>query len=202
MITQLMFTGVVGYIIFQRVRATRFGKKNCAEVLAQGGRLHTNNYVGLIKAFQSSWMLSMLAEVWLLQATFNPVLAACAAVAVVISQTLRYQSMHALGDRWIHQVVTVPNQPVINTGIYRYIRHPNWTALMIEVAAVPLLHGAYFTAAIFSVFNTLLMIKRVSLEEAALIADTNYGEVFQDRPRFIPLPSFRAQGNEAKPQPR
>ena len=64
------------------------------------------------------------------------------------------------------------------------MRHPNYLAVVIEIAAVPLIGGAIFTAIIFSVGNALILAVRIPAEERAM------GEVYADalgsRRRFIP----------------
>lgn len=186
MLEKILFIGLILYIVIQRVRVTRMSKQNMAKVLENGGKLHSSNYVGFVKVFQSSWMVCMVAEVYLLDRPFIPVLAIFSLIATICAQTLRYSSIQALGELWIHKVVTVPGTPVIDKGIYQYIRHPNWCAMMTELAVVPLFHTAYLTTIVFTIVNTWLMTQRVPAEEKALIEDTNYQEVFANRPRFIP----------------
>ncbi len=186
MLTQLLFIALIFYIVVQRIRVTRMSKQNMAKVLDNGGKLHSSNYVGFVKIFQSSWMLCMIAEVYLWDRPFIPALAVFSIVATFCAQSLRYSSIRALGDRWIHKVVTVPGTSVIEQGIYQYIRHPNWCAMMIELAVVPLFHSAYLTSIIFTLINGWLLTQRIPAEEKALMEDTNYQEIFANRPRFIP----------------
>jgi methyltransferase len=190
MLSQIVFIALISYIIVQRVRVTRLSKQNMAKVLAEGGKLHSSNYVGFIKIFQSSWMLCMIGEVYLLNRPFIPALALFSLITTFLAQKLRYASIEALGDRWIHKVVTVPQTPVIDNGIYQYIRHPNWCAMITELAVVPLFHTAYLTSIVFSLLNAWLLIQRIPAEEEALSQDTNYQAVFANTPRFIP--SFKA----------
>ena len=82
--------------------------------------------------------------------------------------------------------MTLRDTPVLDKGIYRYLRHPNWLGVILEIAALPLIHGAYLTAIIFSLANGLLMSKRIQTEEEALAANSNYTVVFANRSRFIP----------------
>ncbi|MCM0591141.1 MAG: isoprenylcysteine carboxylmethyltransferase family protein [Gloeotrichia echinulata IR180] len=196
MLSQISFIALIFYIIVQRVRVTRLSKQNMTKVLENGGKLHSSNYVGFVKIFQSSWMLCMIAEVYLLDRPFIPALGIFSIIATFCAQSLRYSSIRALGDRWIHKVVTVPGTPVIDKGIYQYIRHPNWCAMMTELAVVPLFHTAYLTAIVFTLINGWLMTQRVPAEEEALIEDTNYQEVFANRPRFIPTFSSIFSRNE------
>ncbi|MGL4880646.1 MAG: isoprenylcysteine carboxylmethyltransferase family protein, partial [Waterburya sp.] len=94
-------------------------------------------------------------------------------------QVLRYLSMQALSWRWTLPIMTVPNLPVVEFGIYRYLRHPNWLGVILEIAFLPLIHSAYLTAIAFSLGNAMLMIKRIQTEEQALKKNINYASTVQ-----------------------
>jgi methyltransferase len=80
-------------------------------------------------------------------------------------------------------VVSSQSEPVTR-GPYRYLRHPNYLAVVLEVAAVPLVHGAWITAVVATLLNILLLRKRIPLEEEAL--GPRYATVFAGRPRLLP----------------
>lgn len=168
MLTQLIFTGIVAAVIAQRLVELRISRRNADYILAQGGKEHRENLLGLVKVLQISWFLAMLSEVWLLHRPFIPILAVVGILGVVAGQTLRLLSMKALGWRWTLPLMTVPGMPVVNTGIYRYLHHPNWLGVILEIAALPMIHGAYLTAVFFSALNLLVTIKRIEQEETIL----------------------------------
>jgi len=62
----------------------------------------------------------------------------------------------------------VPGQPVVTGGPYRWLRHPNYVAVALEGIALPLVHSAWITAAVFTVLNAVLMRVRLGVENAAL----------------------------------
>jgi methyltransferase len=66
----------------------------------------------------------------------------------------------------------------VDKGIYRYLRHPNWLGVILEIAAIPLIHGAYLTAIAFSLANAVIMSKRIQTEEQALATKANDTGVF------------------------
>jgi methyltransferase len=116
--------------------------------------------------------------VWYFDRPFIFPLAAIALIAALIGQVLRYLSMQALERRWTLAVVTLPNAPVVDQGIYRYLRHPNWLGVILEIAAIPLIHGAYLTAIAFSLANAVIISKRIQTEEQALATKANDTGVF------------------------
>jgi methyltransferase len=114
----------------------------------------------------------MIVEVVGLARPFVPVLAAGALLILVIGQSLRYAAIRTLGWRWTVRIMTLPDAPLIRSGIYRYLRHPNYLGVALEIAAVPLLHTAYLTAVLFTLANACLLAVRIRAEERALRVDT------------------------------
>jgi methyltransferase len=82
------------------------------------------------------------------------------------------------------RVVTAPDHEPVTSGPYRWVRHPNYVAVILEVAAVPLVHGAWVMAILGTALNTLLLRVRIRVEEAAL--GSSHAAAFVGRPRLIP----------------
>ena len=184
--TQIIFTVIVVAVILQRLWELRISKHHMAMLLAQGGQVQSENLLSWVKILQVSWWIAMLAEVWWLDRPFIPALAAIAFLLVIVGQILRYSSMQALGERWTLPIVTLPDQSAVSKGIYRYLRHPNWLGVILEIAALPLFHSAYWTALGFAIANALIMHQRIQTEEKALSASSNYTQIFANTPRLIP----------------
>lgn len=187
MLTKYIFVGIILTVICQRLLELRISRNNEAYLLERGAKKHSDNLLGAIKVLQISWFMAAIAEVWYFDRPFSFPLAAVALVATLAGQILRYLSMQALERRWTLPIVTLPNAPVVERGIYRYLRHPNWLGVILEIAAIPLIHGAYLTAIVFSLANASIVSKRIQAEEKALTADSNYAVVFANRPHFIPF---------------
>lgn len=101
-------------------------------------------------------------------------------------QGLRVWTILSLGRFWNAKILIVPNRPVVKKGPYRWIRHPNYAVVALEIALLPLLFQAHMTALLFSLLNALMLSVRISTEERALAALTDYREAFWLRPRFVP----------------
>ena len=185
MLTQYIFTGIVIAVILQRMLEVRISDRHKAEILKRGGQEHGDNLLGAVKVLQVSWWIAMIAEVWYFDRPFVPALAAIALTATIAGQVLRYLSMQALQWRWTLPIMTMPGMPVVTSGVYRYLRHPNWLGVILEIAFLPLIHTAYLTAIAFSLANAWLMSKRIQTEERALAENTNYAAAFANKPRFI-----------------
>ena len=74
----------------------------------------------------------------------------------------------SLGGYWTTRIITLPDAPLVRTGPYRYIRHPNYLLVIAEIAVVPLAFDAVAIAAIFSALNLVLIARRVRIEERLL----------------------------------
>jgi methyltransferase len=111
---------------------------------------------------------------------FHPAIAA----SVVLTQALRWWAVFSLGDRWNVRVIVVPGEPPVRTGPYRFLRHPNYLAVAVEMLCVPLAHGAFICAVLFSAANLALLRVRVRIEEQAL--GPSWEREFSGVPRFVP----------------
>lgn len=170
----------------QRLLELRLSRRNEARMLAQGGREHAAGHFRWMTALHTTWFLAMPAEVLGLRRRFRPWLAAAAFVVFLLGQSLRYAAIRALGRRWSVRIMTVPGAPPVDDGIYRYLRHPNYLGVALEIAAVPMLHGAYLTAVFFSLANAIILWVRIRAEERALAHHNDYAAIFAGRPRFVP----------------
>lgn len=109
------------------------------------------------------------------------------AVALFILATaLRWWAITTLGAQWTVKIVMGQDLRVRTAGPYRYIRHPNYLGVIVEVAAIPLIGGAYLTAAMFALANLWIVLKRMELEEAALTLKAEYQNEMHGRARLIP----------------
>ncbi len=88
---------------------------------------------------------------------------------MLASQGLRWWCITSLGHRWNTRVVVVPGLPLVTRGPYRWFRHPNYVAVVVEGLALPLVHTAWVTALAFTVLNAVLLLRyRIPSEERAL----------------------------------
>jgi methyltransferase len=102
------------------------------------------------------------------------------------SLALRVWLWLSLGRLWNVRIVVRKQQPIVTAGPYRWIRHPNYVAVILEIAAVPLLLGAPWVALLGSVANALVLIPRIRREEAYLFGVPGYASAFQGKKRFLP----------------
>jgi methyltransferase len=186
MLTRWVFLLLVLLLGVQRLMELRLSARHERRIVEQGGYEYALGQFRVMRFLHIAWFVAMLAEVFGLQRPFDPLLALIASVLFVAGQMLRYAAIHTLGERWTVRVMILPGAQPVSSGIYRFIRHPNYLGVILEIFAVPLLHSAYLTAIVFSIANALLLTWRIRTEEAALRNHNHYDQIFADRPRFLP----------------
>ncbi|HVJ18903.1 MAG TPA: isoprenylcysteine carboxylmethyltransferase family protein [Polyangiaceae bacterium] len=181
MVTQALFTALCGLVAAQRLAELDASKQNEERLLARGGREHGAGHFAAMRALHAGWLVSCCAEVWLLERPFTLELALPMLVLFATGQCLRLSARRALSGRWSVRVITLPGVPLVTSGPYRFLRHPNYLGVVLELAALPLVHGAWLTAIVFSLLNALVLAVRIRHEEAALALDS--GLLAQGGPR-------------------
>lgn len=107
-----------------------------------------------------------------------------AVLGALAAQGLRWWTIVTLGDRWSTRILVLPDEPPVTSGPYRWLRHPNYLAVVLEMVLVPLAWGAWRTAIALSLGNALLLRLRISAEERALGGD--WAKAFAAKPRLFP----------------
>jgi methyltransferase len=184
MVKRLLFAGFVAALGVQRLFELRLSRRNESQMRQRGGREHTPETYRWIVTLHAAWFVAMLLEVFAGRRTFRPRLAASAFGVFAAGQALRLSAIRTLGWRWSTRVMTVPGPAgaPVQHGVYRYIRHPNYLGVELEILAVPLIFSAYLTSAVFGLANALLLRDRIRREEQALGAydrDNRYREALQ-----------------------
>jgi methyltransferase len=116
----------------------------------------------------TAFLAGCVAEVWLADRPFVPALGWPMLALVVVCQGVRWWCVRALGPRWNTRVIVVPGMPPVRSGPYRFLAHPNYVAVVVEGLALPLVHGAWVTAVVFTVANAALLTVRLRVERRAL----------------------------------
>ena len=168
MTTRIAFAAVIALVGLQRLAEMRLSRRNARRSFEMGGFERGRGHVPAMVALHAALLAGAVLEVFLLERPFRPALAAPMLALALAAQGVRLWTMAALGPRWTTRVIAVPGLPPVRTGPYRWLDHPNYLAVAAEGAALPLLHSAWVTAAVFTVLDSILLAVRVRCEEAAL----------------------------------
>jgi len=185
-----MVSSVALYLAFlallyaERLLELFIARRNASEAFARGGRESGRRHYAVMVAVHAVFPLACGTEVVVLHRAWPGAAGFAALAAALASQGLRWWVVATLGWRWNTRIIVIPGvQPVI-TGPYRFLRHPNYLAVMLEAVAVPLVHGAWLAALVFSAANAAILAVRIPAEERAL--GSAYEKAFARRSRFLP----------------
>jgi methyltransferase len=153
---------------FERVAELVVSLRNASWSLAQGGVESGRGHYPFMVALHTGLLAGCLVEA--AHRPFVPALGWTMLVVLLLSQGLRWWCITVLGRQWNTRVIVVPGLRMVARGPYRWLRHPNYVAVVAEGIALPLVHTAWVTAVVFTVLNIPLLAVRIRTEEAALNA--------------------------------
>jgi methyltransferase len=159
-------------ILLSSVTAERLGelwlaRRNTARLLANGGVESASEHYPFIVLLHAAW----LAGLWWLG--WNQPLNLVWLALFLGLQALRMWVLTTLGRRWTTRIVTIPAEPLVGSGPYRFFFHPNYAVVGGEIAALPLCLGLPWFALVFSAANALVLWVRIKAENAALARASN-----------------------------
>jgi methyltransferase len=178
------YTGLIALLGLERLYELRLSKRNAARALARGAREVGVGHYRVMTVFHAAFLVACVTEPWLLGRAFPGVPGVIALGLALFAQALRYWAIATLGEKWNTRVIVKPGDAPITAGPYRFIRHPNYVAVAIELLAVPLVFGSYLTAIVFTLGNAALLAVRIRSEERAL--GPEWQAAFDGKGRFIP----------------
>jgi methyltransferase len=134
--------------------------------------------------------LPAIERAWRRRTPPGPV-AALGWTAAITAVALRLSVIASLRESWNVRAVVPTDLHVVDSGPYRFVRHPNYVALGLEFLGLPLIGGAYMSALGLGLANALLLRQRIREEDALLMAIPAYRERMGGKPRFLPRLSGR-----------
>ncbi|MEO1370205.1 MAG: isoprenylcysteine carboxyl methyltransferase family protein [Acidobacteriota bacterium] len=181
-----LFCALVAAVAVERLVEMRIAKRHAERLVARGGYPAGDAHFPWMVALHTALLVAAPLEAVALDRSFIPWLGWPMLAAVALTMALRYWVIASLGDRWTTRVFVVPDEAPVTGGPYRFLRHPNYLAVIVEVAALPLVHGAWLTALVFSALNAWLLTVRIRVEEKALESASRYDDALGSKPRLIP----------------
>lgn len=182
--SQLLFLALLGVIALVRL----------AEVIVSRARLarrreHAVDEPGLFPLMvllHVGLIVAPAVEVLALDRPWTPALTGAAAGVLLLATVLRIWTLRTIAGAWNVRVVVPEEAQVVTSGPYAWIRHPNYLVVILEIAALPLLHGAWLSALGLSLFNAAVLARRISTEERSLSQLATWREAMASRARLIP----------------
>jgi len=153
---------LLAFVTLQRLGELVLARRNTAALLARGAREVAPEHYPVMVALHAGWIIGL----WLL-APGRPVEFFWFVVFMGL-QVLRLWVLATLKGRWTTRIVILPGAPLVRSGPYRFLRHPNYAIVIGEIAALPLAFGLPLYVIVFSLLNALILHVRVKAENAAL----------------------------------
>jgi methyltransferase len=184
--TRLWFAGLVFLVAAMRMVELAVSSRNIRRLKARGAvEVGYSHYPWMVMV-HVGWLVSCVLEVWLFDRPWLPPLAVAMIVLLAGATSLRYWVIRTLGERWSTRIVFVPGGGIETRGPYRWLKHPNYLGVILELFVLPMVHTAWLTAVFFGVANAVVLRQRIAAEEAALRDDPRYDELMGRRGRLIP----------------
>ena len=155
---------ILGAVTLQRLAELVLARHNTANLLARGAHEIGAAHYPIIVALHAAWLTSL----WIFGHA-QPV-NALALACYLLLQILRGWVMWTLGARWTTRILVVPGEPLVASGPYRYLSHPNYAVVICEIALLPLVVSLPVLALVFSILNAIVLALRIRTENRALAA--------------------------------
>lgn len=153
---------LLAFVTLQRLGELVLAQRNTAALLSRGAREVAPEHYPIMVALHTGWIIGL----WLL-APGRPVEPFWFLVFMGL-QALRLWVLATLKGRWTTRIIILPGAPLVTSGPYRLLRHPNYAIVIGEIAALPLAFGLPLYAIVFSLLNACVLYVRVRAENSAL----------------------------------
>jgi methyltransferase len=163
-----LYVALVLAVGAERLAELVVARRHLAWATARGGIEVGRSHYPFMVVLHVGLLMGCVAEVLGWHRSFVPALGWPMLALVLAGQALRWWCIRTLGPQWNTRVVLVPGLPLVSAGPYRFLRHPNYVAVVVEGVALPLVHSAWVTAVAFTVLNAVLLTVRIRCEDRAL----------------------------------
>jgi methyltransferase len=170
----------------ERLIEVGISNRNQRKMKEQGAQKIPEPHYPWLVLFHATVPVGAGLEVLLLHRPLIPALAIPMTALFVLSNLLRWWVIHLLGGLWNVQIMDSSRLGVVTSGPYRWVRHPNYVGVVLEVFSLPMIHTAWITA----IFGTLgyleILRRRITTEDGVLMANPDYRLAMGGKPRFLP----------------
>jgi len=180
------FTGLVCAVGVIRLVELVISQRRRAAMRAGGAAPVAERHFLAMVLLHTGILVASIAEAWLSGRPAVPWLVLPALAVLVGASLLRWWVIATLGPHWNVRIMASLSMGVVTGGPYRFVRHPNYVAVFLELLALPLVHGAYVTAIGGALAHVWVLAQRIRAEDEFLLADPAYRAVMGGKPRFLP----------------
>ena len=182
----IVFLGLLVSVALLRLVELMISRRHLAWLARHGARKIPDPSFRWMVLLHTSVLTGAAAEVAFANRPFVPVLGFGALTLFLLANVVRWWTIWTLGSQWSVDVTDGWRVGVVTGGPFRFVRHPNYAAVFVEMAALPLIHTAWITALAGSAAHVWVLSKRIALEERVLDASVVYRRTVAERPRLFP----------------
>ena len=153
---------ILALVTLQRLGELVLAQYNTKNLMARGAIEVGASHYPLIVAVHAAWLITL----WII-GCYQPVNLPALAVFIVL-QALRVWIIATLGSRWTTRIIVLLGEPLVESGPYRYLAHPNYVVVAAEIAILPLALHLPMTALVFTLLNAIVLFIRIRTESRVL----------------------------------
>lgn len=156
-------TWVLLYVVAQRLGELVYANRNTKRLLANGGEEFGADHYGYFIFLHSAW-IAIIA----LMVDPQHKIQMTGLILFAVTQVLRFWTLASIGRWWTTRIISAPHFDRVKRGPYRFISHPNYLIVVLEIGLVPIILGLPWVALVFSILNAILLRHRIGVESEIL----------------------------------
>ena len=153
---------VLAFVTLQRLAELALSQRNMKKLLSRGAYEVAPEHYPFLVTLHASW----LAILWVFGP--GPPIEIVPLILFTLLQMGRVWVIATLGERWTTRIIILPGAPLVTSGPYRWVNHPNYLIVIGEFAVLPLVFGLPMVAIAFSLLNAAMLAVRIRAENRAL----------------------------------
>jgi methyltransferase len=185
-ISVIAFLALLLAVGLLRIFELRVSHRHQQQMMAHGATKVNEPGFRWIVFLHTALLVGAALEVVLLRRPFIPVLSAVMLFIFLAANGVRLWVVRTMGKHWNVQVMNSMSLGVVTSGPFHFVRHPNYSAVFLEVFSLPLVHAAWITALLGSIAYAVTISQRIALEENVLFTNPDYRAAMASKPRFLP----------------
>ncbi len=170
---------IIVFCTLQRIGELFIAKRNEKWIISQGGKvIPETNYIFMV-ILHTSWLVSLIYFSFFDHLKIlNLNLFIIGISFFLLGQFFRIHAITTLGKRWSTRVCVLPDAPVVKSGLFKMIRHPNYVGVVLELLFLPLAAGLWKVSFFFTLLNAIILFFRIRFEEQMLCEYNDYEKQF------------------------
>ncbi len=163
------FIILITFTIFQRLFELRIATRNTNALIQKGAIEFGKDHYWMLVTLHTLFLSGMIVE-FLIRRPHLPALWALPFALFALAQLGRIWVIRSMEGRWTTRILVLPDTPLVSKGPFRFVSHPNYWIVAIEILTLPLVFGLCFTSVIFSILNAVVLLGfRIPAETKALL---------------------------------